>query len=102
MAYPTDSELDSLPHVEFTSPGSWDLNSEVDDHNDEAWFNELDDPDALDDNDFFHVNIGYFLPDKDAINAVNRFDAIANVNSHTVQCVQRHNWDYDNLRKLFL
>ena len=43
MAYPTDSELDSLLHVEFMSPGSWDPKSEIDDHNDEAWLNEIDD-----------------------------------------------------------
>jgi hypothetical protein len=87
MAYPTDSELDSLPHAEFTSPRSRGPTSEVDDHNDEAWFKELDDPDA---DEFFHVNNGYFLPD-DAINSANGFAAIANVNFYTVQRVKWHN-----------
>jgi hypothetical protein len=64
MAYPTYSELDSLLHVEFSSPGLRDPNSEVDDHNHEAWFNAIDDPDdpdALDDNDFFMSIIISFL-----------------------------------------
>jgi hypothetical protein len=99
LAYPTDSELDSLRHVEVISPGSRDPNSEVDDHNDEACFDTIDDPDAHDDNDFFQINNGYFLPDDATLNATNRFAAIAHVNSQNIQCAQQHNWEYDNLQK---
>jgi len=102
MTYPTESELNSLPHVEFTSPGSWDPTFEVDDDIDETWFNEADDPDSLDDNEFFQANGGYFLPDNDILNGSNAFATITKVSSHNIQRVKRHDWDYENLRKFFL
>jgi hypothetical protein len=50
----------------------------------------------------FSESIIYCLPDEDALNAANGFATIANVNSHTVQHVKQHNWDYDILRNFFL
>ena len=59
---------------------------------------KMDDPDVLDDNDIFQVNDGYFLPE----NAASVSAAIAYVNSHTVQHVRQHTWDFENFQKFCL
>ena len=57
MDYPTDVDIDSLSHVDFSSSVAWNPDKMHDDHDDIIWFDvvEDNDPDALDDKKFYNV-----------------------------------------------
>jgi len=61
LEYPTDADLDALPRVYLTSPGEWNPEDQNDDASDIAWFDATDDPDALDDQEFYDSRDGWLL-----------------------------------------
>ena len=57
MEYPTDADIDLLPHVDFSSPVTWNPDKMNNDDDDIAWFDAVEDndPDALDNEQFCNV-----------------------------------------------
>ena len=95
LEYPTDEEFDTLPHVVFTSPGVWNPDDIKDDEDDLAWFNAVEDPDALDDAEFYDA-IGGAVPGDGEAAEMDAYMAL--MNPRNTRCCPRN---YEQFLKFF-
>ena len=65
LEYPSDQDLEELPHVDFCSPGEWKPDDENNNNEDEIWFDSMEDDEELDDDEFLDSRDGWFQTDKD-------------------------------------
>jgi hypothetical protein len=56
IEYPLDDDIANLPHVYFATPEGWDPGEENDDGDDTAWLDSLEDPDEMEDEDFYAMS----------------------------------------------
>eukprot|EP00957_Ditylum_brightwellii_P100434 7655588-Ditylum_brightwellii.AAC.1 len=60
LEYPSDQDLEELPHVYFWSPGEWKPDEENDNNEDEIWFDSYDDIEELEDDEFLDSRDSWF------------------------------------------
>jgi hypothetical protein len=64
LEYPSDSDVETLPRVYLTSPGTWNPEDENDDDSDIAWYDAVEDPDAQEEEDFYDSREGWLISDE--------------------------------------
>ncbi len=92
IQYPSDADIANLPHVYICSPGVWNPEQECD-QDDDVWYDTLEDPDELDDDDFYDSRDGWISPER----------LLAEPDAYRIASVARVNkpWDYEALRPFF-
>ena len=108
LEFPSDQDINKLPHVDFCSPGQWNPDEENDGNDDEIWFESMEDEEELSKEEFLDSRDGWFLDEIDledpeperTVTSIKRSLVLAKVYVSGLS-YKKKPWDYNALRPYF-